>query len=136
VTGIVRILNSVIILNLGTVSRDFLLLVFFMTQFSPQPQSTPFRPFRIFRKFASEGAPPVSTTPAANVSTIFASVVDTGGKFTTGVKARIKKSRDTVPLRKYKSKKRKQSGCVAFYRRVNTNSEYFCWLAGKATGNR
>jgi hypothetical protein len=28
---------------------------------------------------------PVSTTPAANFSTIFASVVDTGGKFATGV---------------------------------------------------
>ncbi len=29
--------------------------------------------------------PPVSTTPAANFSTNFASVVDTGGKFATGV---------------------------------------------------
>jgi hypothetical protein len=29
--------------------------------------------------------PPVSTTPAANFATIFASVVDTGGKFATGV---------------------------------------------------
>jgi hypothetical protein len=28
---------------------------------------------------------PVSTTPAANFATSFASVVDTGGKFTTGV---------------------------------------------------
>jgi hypothetical protein len=28
---------------------------------------------------------PVSTTPAANFSTSFASVVDTGGKFATGV---------------------------------------------------
>jgi hypothetical protein len=28
---------------------------------------------------------PVSTTPAANFVTSFASVVDTGGKFTTGV---------------------------------------------------
>ncbi len=28
---------------------------------------------------------PVSTTPAANFSTNFASVVDTGGKFATGV---------------------------------------------------
>jgi hypothetical protein len=27
----------------------------------------------------------VSTTPAANFATSFASVVDTGGKFTTGV---------------------------------------------------
>jgi hypothetical protein len=30
--------------------------------------------------------PPVSTTLVANFSTIFASVVDTGGKFATGVK--------------------------------------------------
>jgi hypothetical protein len=35
--------------------------------------------------FASQGAPPVSTTPVANFSTIFASVVDTGGKFASGV---------------------------------------------------
>jgi hypothetical protein len=28
--------------------------------------------------------PPVSTTPAANFATSFASVVDTGGKFPTG----------------------------------------------------
>ena len=43
--------------------------------------------FEFFRKFAeifaSQGAPPVSTTPVANFSTIFASVVDTGGKFAT-----------------------------------------------------
>jgi hypothetical protein len=32
--------------------------------------------------FASQGAPPVSTTPAA---TSFTSVVDTGGKFAAGV---------------------------------------------------
>jgi hypothetical protein len=29
--------------------------------------------------------PPVSATPAANFYTIFASVVDTGGKFATGI---------------------------------------------------
>ncbi len=29
--------------------------------------------------------PPVSVTPGANFSTIFGSVVDTGGKFATGV---------------------------------------------------
>jgi hypothetical protein len=60
----------------------------------PQPQSLPLRPFQIF--FASQGAPPVSTilvanlplvstTLAANFSTSFASVVDTGGKFATGI---------------------------------------------------
>jgi hypothetical protein len=35
--------------------------------------------------FASQGAPPVSTTPAENFATSFASVVDTGSKFATGV---------------------------------------------------
>ncbi len=52
-----------------------------MNQLPPHP--------RVFRKFAeifaSQGAPPVSTTPAANFYNIFASVVDTGGKFATGV---------------------------------------------------
>jgi hypothetical protein len=36
--------------------------------------------------FASKGAPPVSVTPATNFATSFASVVETGGKFATGVK--------------------------------------------------
>ncbi len=40
----------------GTVSRDFLLQVFFMHLRS-----------LFFRKFASQGAPPVSTTPAASM---------------------------------------------------------------------
>jgi hypothetical protein len=33
--------------------------------------------------FASQGAPPVSTTPVANFATSFAGVVDTGGKVST-----------------------------------------------------
>jgi hypothetical protein len=50
---------------------------------SPKPQSIPLGLFQIFRKFAEiftcQGAPPVSITPAAaNFSTSFASVVDTG----------------------------------------------------------
>ncbi len=65
----------------GTVSRDFLLLVFFMNQFPPSPRVFHLDRFEFFRKFAeifaSQGAPPVSTTPVANFSTIFASVVDT-----------------------------------------------------------
>jgi hypothetical protein len=95
----------------GTVSRDFLLLVFFMNQFPPSSRVFHLDRFEFFRKFAeifaSQGAPPVSTTPVAklppvsttpvanlslvsatpvaNFSTIFASVVDTGGKFATGV---------------------------------------------------
>jgi hypothetical protein len=35
--------------------------------------------------FTSQGGPPVSKTQAANFATSFASVVDTGGKFATGV---------------------------------------------------
>ncbi len=45
--------------------------------------------FKYFRKFAeifaSQGLPPVSTTPVANFATSFPSVVDTGGKFAAGV---------------------------------------------------
>ena len=60
-----------------------------MNQFPPSPRVFHLDRFEFFRKFAeifaSQGAPPVSTTPVANVSTIFASVVDTSGKFATGV---------------------------------------------------
>jgi hypothetical protein len=45
---------------------------------------------KFFRKFAeifaSQGAPPVSTTSAAYFATSSAGIVDTGGKFATGVK--------------------------------------------------
>jgi hypothetical protein len=57
-----------ILLFKGTMSRDFLLLVFFMNQFPPTPEY-PVRTVSNFRKFAeifaSQGPPPVSTTPAA-----------------------------------------------------------------------
>jgi hypothetical protein len=81
-------------------SQDFLLLVFFMNLFPSSPRVFLLDRFKFCRKFAdlfaSQGAPPVSTTPAANlppvsvtpvanISTIFASVVDTSGKFATGV---------------------------------------------------
>ncbi len=60
-----------------------------MNQFPPGPRVFHLDRFEFFRKFAeifaSQGASPVSTTPVANFSTIFASVVDTGGKFATGV---------------------------------------------------
>jgi hypothetical protein len=65
-----------------------------MNQFPPSSRVFPLDRFEFFRKFAeifaSKGAPPVSTTPVsmtpvANFSTIFASIVDTGGKFATGV---------------------------------------------------
>jgi hypothetical protein len=68
----------------GTVSQDFLLLVFLMNQLPPSPRVLRYDRFEFFRKFAeiiaSQGAPLVSTTPAANFSTNFASVVDTSGK--------------------------------------------------------
>ncbi len=86
----------------GTVSRDFLLLVFFMNQFPPSPRVSHQDCFKFFQKymeiFASQGAPPVSTTalanwppvsmtPVANFATNFASVVvnNTSGKFAAGV---------------------------------------------------
>jgi hypothetical protein len=60
-----------------------------MNQFPPSPRVFHLDRFEFVRKFAeifaSQGAPPVSTTPVANFSTIFARVVDTGGKFATGV---------------------------------------------------
>jgi hypothetical protein len=60
-----------------------------MNQFSPSPRVFHLDRFKFFRKFAeifaSKGAPLVSTTPVANFSTIFANVVDTGGKFATGI---------------------------------------------------
>jgi hypothetical protein len=71
-----------------------------MIQFPPSPRVFHLDHFENFRKFpeifASQGTPPVSTTPVANLPPvsatpvanffpIFSSVVDTGGKFTTGV---------------------------------------------------
>ena len=51
-------------------SRDFLLLVFFMNQFSPSPWVYHWGHFKFFRKFAeifaAQGAPPVSLTLVAN----------------------------------------------------------------------
>ncbi len=67
----------------------FFASVFFMNQFPPSPRVSHKDRFEFFRKFteifASQSAPPVSMTPAANFATSFASVVDTGGKFATGV---------------------------------------------------
>jgi hypothetical protein len=62
---------------------------FFHESVSPDPRVFRLDHFEFFRKFAkifaSQGAPPVSATLVANFYTIFASVVDTGGKFATGV---------------------------------------------------
>ena len=60
-----------------------------MIQFPPSLRVFHLDRFEFFRKFAkifaSQVAPPVSATPVANFFPIFASIVDTGGKFTTGV---------------------------------------------------
>jgi hypothetical protein len=46
----------------------------------------PQAPLRKFAEiFANQGAPPVSMTALENFATSFTSVVDTGGKFATGV---------------------------------------------------
>ncbi len=55
----------------GTVSRDFLLLVFLMNQFPPSLRVSHYSHYKFFQKFAeiftSQGAPQVSTTPVANL---------------------------------------------------------------------
>jgi hypothetical protein len=55
-------------------SRDFLLLVFFMNQFPPSPRVSHYYRFDFFRKFAeifaSQAAPPVSKTPVTNLSPV------------------------------------------------------------------
>jgi hypothetical protein len=70
-------------------SSRFFASGFFMNQFPPSPRVFHLDRFEFFRKFteifASQCAPLVSTTPVANFPTIFASVVDTGGKFAAGV---------------------------------------------------
>jgi hypothetical protein len=54
----------------GTVSRDFLLPVFFLNQFPQASDYTIRAVSNFFRKFAeifvAQGLPPVSTTPVAN----------------------------------------------------------------------
>jgi hypothetical protein len=69
----------------GTVSRDFLLLVFFTNQFPPLPQSIPLGPFQIFSKIRGDIRKSRCTTGINDAGgkfvTSFASVVDTGGKF-------------------------------------------------------
>jgi hypothetical protein len=77
----------------------FFLLVFFTNQF-PYPIRTVSNFLQKFAEiFASQAPlvsttltanlPPVSQTPAANFATSSASVVDTGGKFATGVSGKF-----------------------------------------------
>jgi hypothetical protein len=51
----------------------------------PPVSTTPVANLQPVSTTPAANLPPVSTTPAANFYTIFASVVDTGGKFATGV---------------------------------------------------
>jgi hypothetical protein len=53
----------------GTVSRDFLLLVFFMNQFPPSP-SIPLGPFRIFSKIRGDIRKSRCTTDVENLVTL------------------------------------------------------------------
>jgi hypothetical protein len=84
----------------GTVSRDFFSSGFFHESVSSQPQSIPLRLFQIFSKIHGDirksrcttgindtggKIATVITKPSANFSTIFANVVDNGGKFAMGV---------------------------------------------------
>jgi hypothetical protein len=62
----------------GTVSRDFLLQVFFHESPSTKPLIITLGSFRIFSKIRGD-LPPVSTTLAANFATNSPCVVDTGG---------------------------------------------------------
>ncbi len=59
----------------GTVSQDFLLLVFFMNQFPPSPRVSHYNRFEFFSKIRGDIHKSRCTT----------GINDTGGKFVTGV---------------------------------------------------
>ena len=71
----------------GTVSQDFLLLVFFLNQFPPPPpQIIPFRPFRIFSKIRGDIRESRCTTGINDIGGKLATGVNyTGGKYATGI---------------------------------------------------
>ncbi len=59
-----------------------------MKSFSPKPLKIKLGSFKFFEIFASQGASPVSTSPVANLPSVYfvtatAGVVDTGGKCVT-----------------------------------------------------
>ncbi len=64
----------------GTVSRDFLVVVFFMNQFPQRHRWQILPPVSLVLLIPVANSPPVSTIPAANTG-----VNDTGGKFAAGV---------------------------------------------------
>ena len=63
----------------GTVSLDFLLLVFFHESVSPKALSIPLGPFQIFSKIRGDIRSSMLTTG------LNTGVNDTGGKFTAGI---------------------------------------------------
>ena len=70
--------------------HEFFCFRFFHESSSPKPLKITLVHFKFFfqkfaKIFASQGAPPVSTTPVANFATSSAGVDDAGGKFATGV---------------------------------------------------
>jgi hypothetical protein len=81
----------------GTVSQDFLLLVFFHESVSRKPLSTPVESFQIFSKIRGEICSSRLTTGIIDTGGKFSTVVndtdgkiaaginDTGGKFATGI---------------------------------------------------
>ncbi len=86
------LINHYFIYLKGTVSRDFLPLIFFFKQLLLAPVDKPSNDYDFFRIFAEIfdyfGASPVSTTPVSDTFTVlksFTCVNDTGKKFLTGV---------------------------------------------------
>jgi hypothetical protein len=78
--------KSLALLKKGTVSRDFLLLVFFHESVSPKPLSIPLGPFRIFPKIRGYIRSSRLTTGINDTGGKFAtSINDTGGKFAAGI---------------------------------------------------
>ncbi len=77
-------INVVVNCLKGQCYEIFCFWVFFMSQFPPRHKVSHSDRFKFFQNFTEiftgQGAPPVSTTPAANFATSFTSVVDTGGK--------------------------------------------------------
>ncbi len=83
---------DIILLFKGTVSRDFLPLVFFFKQLLLAPVDKPSNDFDFFQIFAEIfdyfSASPVSMTLVSDTFTVlksFTGVIDTGKKFLTGV---------------------------------------------------
>jgi hypothetical protein len=95
-----QVLYTPFFLLQGTVPRDLRLKVFFHGSVSPKPLSIPLEPFQIFRQFAeiliSQGAPPVSTTPVANLPPV--SVTPAANFATSDNRGDIRKSRCTTSV--------------------------------------